>query len=82
MSAIPDDVKDEPASTALVWLVLDDRGPLCVGGIVEATGRSAATVRRSLRRLEDAGAVRECPPVAGRDIRYSFYETDGDPASR
>lgn len=51
-------------------------------GVVEATGRSEATVRRSLRRLEAAGYVQECPPVAGRDIRYSFYETRGAADSR
>ena len=47
MTAIPEDIKDAPPSDPLVWLVLADDGPLCVGDIGEATGE--------LQQLETTG---------------------------
>jgi len=56
---VPTALQDEPASHALVFLALEDRGELTVAQLQRQTGLSERTIRAALRRLRTAGIVEQ-----------------------
>lgn len=75
MSAtLPEDVKQAPPSAALVWLVLEECGPLCVGG---------SWRRRGDRRRRSAGrSAGSRPPATSRSARRSRVATSAIRSTR
>ena len=65
-------VRDLPPSAKLVYLVLQEDGPLTQADIREQTLLPARTVRSALTELDDAGVVKQ-RPYAGGDARQSVY---------
>lgn len=54
---IPSDLADAPTRAELVYLLLRELGPATKSDLVDATQRSASTIRRALRDLEERDLV-------------------------
>lgn len=67
-----DTVADLPPSRKLVWLVLQEAGPLTQADVIDRTTLPARTARDALEDLVD-GEVVEQRPYLGGDARQSLY---------
>jgi len=67
-----DEVRDLPPSAKLVYLVLQEAGPLTHTDIVESTALPDRTARDALDVLHETGVI-EKRPFDGGDARQSVY---------
>ena len=65
-------VRDLPPSAKLVYLVLQEDGPLTQADLIDQTALPERTARFALDELADADVVTE-RPFAGGDARKSLY---------
>ena len=58
---LPGAVRDDPATSKLVWIALDENAPATVETLARATGQSRRSVERALSGLEDRHLVEPRP---------------------
>jgi len=70
---LPAAVRDGPATSKLVWFVLNNHGPATVDTLQATTGQSCRSVQRALSGLEDRDLVEPRPDP--RDPRRQLWES-------
>jgi DNA-binding MarR family transcriptional regulator len=70
---IPTELASSTPATKLVYVVLDNEGPLTQRELIETTALSETGVQDALDRLEDQDLVTEHPDYG--DARHHLYRT-------
>lgn len=69
-SLLPETLGETTPATRLVYLAVEECGPIGTDGIAEEASVSAVTARAAIRTLRDRGLVAPHPSGDGRSPRY------------
>lgn len=67
---LPDPLEEATPATRLVYLAVQEYGPIGTAAIATETSLSTVTVRSAIRTLRDRGLVALHPSGNGRSRRY------------